>query len=191
MIRSRGWYDFNWSPVVGCLRGCEYCYLPQYMERFTGQKTIEPQFYPEKLSEPYEIKSPSTIFVCAFADLFGSWIPDEWIKAVIKTITETPRHTYVFLTKNPQRYREFEFPANVYLGITVEAPEYLHRAEALRDLPSRKLCSIEPVLGDFTGVDLSMFDWVVCGYMLGRKSTRQERAWMKSIVHMNKYQIIR
>ena len=161
------------------------------MERFTGQKTIEPQFYPEKLSEPYEIKSPSTIFVCAFADLFGSWIPDEWIKAVIKTITETPRHTYVFLTKNPQRYREFEFPANVYLGITVEAPEYLHRAEALRDLPSRKLCSIEPVLGDFTGVDLSMFDWVVCGYMLGRKSTRQERAWMKSIVHMNKYQIIR
>ena len=26
MIASRGWYQWAWSPVVGCKHGCEYCH---------------------------------------------------------------------------------------------------------------------------------------------------------------------
>jgi protein gp37 len=192
MIRSRGWYEWNWNPIVGCKRDCEYCYAKKYATDRNWLKDFnEPELSIKALKEPYEIKKPCVIFVCAFADLFGEWIPDEWIKFVLLTIKETPRHTYVFLTKNPSRYKEFEYPSNVYLGVTVESPDKLWRAEALRDLPYKKFCSIEPILGDFAGVDLSMFDWIVAGYLLRHKPTKLERSWMRSIVHINKYQIIR
>ena len=192
MIPSRGWYDYNWNPVVGCKRACDYCYANKYA---TDRKWVadfsEPEFHSEALFEPDRIPKPSTILVCAYADLFGGWISDVWIQNVINRIAENTRHTFVFLTKSPERYREFQYPSNVYLGVTIEAPELMWRAEAIRDLPYRKLASIEPVMGDFSGVDLSMFDWVVAGYMLHHKTTKRERMWMRSIVHSNKYQIIR
>ena len=191
MIKSRGWYQYNWSPVVGCRHDCNYCYLPKYVERFTGQKTLEPTFYPEVLDEPKRIKQKKIIFVCAYADLFGSWVPTHWIQKVIDVIRETPQHTYVFLTKNPKRYAEFDYPDNVYCGVTIEDRERMFRAEELATLPVKKFCSIEPILGDFSGVDLSMFDWVVAGYMLDKKTTREERRWMHSIVHKNCYEIRR
>ena len=192
MIRNNGgWYDYNWNPVIGCRHDCNYCYLPKYMERFTGQKTLEPKFYPAVLEEPYQAKKGAKIFVCAFADLFGSWVPDAWILGVLNTIKGTPDKTYYFLTKNPQRYKEFQFTDNCYIGVTVEDRDRMFRADLIRDLPYKKLLSIEPILGNFDGVDLSMFDLVVAGYMLNQKTTKQDRANMKSVVHRNKYQIIR
>ena len=44
------------------------------------------------------------IFVGSMADLFGRWVPDDWIEQVFDACRRAPRHTYLFLTKNPQRY---------------------------------------------------------------------------------------
>ena len=30
------WADMTWNPVVGCKRGCEYCYARRYAKRFGG-----------------------------------------------------------------------------------------------------------------------------------------------------------
>ena len=63
-----------------------------------------PTFHQYKLDEPQHWKKPRTIFVCSMADLFGEWVPDEWIIEVLNACREAPQHRYLFLTKNPKRY---------------------------------------------------------------------------------------
>ena len=186
MEASKGWYQYAWSPVIGCKHGCAYCYARDMFDDYEN-----PRFFVKRLSEPEKYAKPSVIFVCPYADLFGDWVPELWINSVIEVVRQNPIHQFVFITKNPGRYHEFRFPDNVYLGVTVESPEKIFRAKELDGMPNKKLASIEPVMGDFTGVDLSVFDWVVCGYMIGRKTTKQDRNNMKSISHANKYIIIR
>ena len=186
MEASKGWYQYAWSPVIGCKHGCDFCYARKMFDTFDT-----PRFYVKTLSEPERYKKPSVIFVGPYCDLFGVWVPELWITSVIEAVKQNPRHTFVFLTKNPVRYHDFEFPENVYLGTTIESPDKMFRAKAMEGLTNRLLVSIEPVMGNFTGIDLSMFDWVVAGYMIGQKKTRIDRENMRSIAHHNKYQIYR
>ena len=65
---------------------------------------FEPTLHRYRMQEPGKIKTPSTVFVCSMADLFGHLIPDEWIFEVFKACAEHPQHRYMFLTKNPMRY---------------------------------------------------------------------------------------
>lgn len=125
------WCDATWNPVTGCLHGCEYCYARRIAERF-GWETdghihvidqpvrnvldnicpypfgFAPTFHRYKLNEPKKWKKPRTIFVCSMADLFGEWVPDEWIKAVFDACAAAPQHRYLFLTKDPGRYCDLE-----------------------------------------------------------------------------------
>ena len=64
---------------------------------------FEPTFHRYKLDEPQRWKKPRTIFVCSMADLFGEWVPDEWIAEVFRACEAAPQHRYLFLTKNPAR----------------------------------------------------------------------------------------
>ena len=64
---------------------------------------FEPTFHRYKLDEPQRWKKPRNIFVCSMADLFGEWVPDEWIAEVFKACDAAPWHRYLFLTKNPKR----------------------------------------------------------------------------------------
>ena len=131
------WADATWNPVTGCLHGCEYCYARRIAERFgsnqmpiftdypvldkpvrsvgfDGEKIhpypfdFTPTFHRYKLDEPQRWKKPRNIFVCSMADLFGEWVPDEWIREVINACLAAPQHRYMFLTKNPGRYCHLE-----------------------------------------------------------------------------------
>ena len=57
-------------------------------------------------------------------DLFGDWVPDEWIQAVFKACEAAPWHRYLFLTKNVKRlYRLADFnrlPPQHWYGGSVE-----------------------------------------------------------------------
>lgn len=64
---------------------------------------FEPTFHRYRLDDPKRWKKPRTIFVCSMADLFGDWVPDEWIKEVFEACEAAPQHRYLFLTKNPAR----------------------------------------------------------------------------------------
>jgi protein gp37 len=48
----------------------------------------------------------------------------------------------------------------------------------------RKMCSIEPLMGGFTGCDFSQFELVVIGRMMFYKM-EFEPAWVSSIKHNN------
>jgi len=63
-----------------------------------------PTFHQYKLDEPQKIKKPQTIFVGSMTDLFGEWVPDEWIQMIFQACECAPQHRYMFLTKNPKRY---------------------------------------------------------------------------------------
>ena len=113
------WTDFTFNPVTGCWgpggtaekpNRCPYCYAKRIADRFfpvqevyhQGQGTWEeffaPMFYPERLSEPAKIKTPSKIFVSSMGDLFGDWVPREQILDVLTTVKyRAPWHTYQFL----------------------------------------------------------------------------------------------
>ena len=121
------WADSTWNPVTGCLHGCEYCYARRIANRFGGDddgaihdiscpifrndnNRIEPypfgfapSLHRHRLNQPKKWSEPRTIFVCSMADLFGDWVPDEWIRKVFHECEAAPQHRYLFLTKNPKR----------------------------------------------------------------------------------------
>ncbi len=75
---------------------------------------FDPTFYRYKLDEPQHWKKPRNIFVCSMADLFGEWVPDEWIAEVFKACDAAPWHRYLFLTKNPKRLCRMAIAAKVF-----------------------------------------------------------------------------
>ncbi len=105
------WTDFTWNPVTGCQHDCWYCYVKKIRNY---DRT--PAFHPERILEPMDRKKPSKIFVCSTGDLFGTWVPDEWIAKVKKTIAYCPNHIFQLLTKNPKRYKDWVFPGNCWLA---------------------------------------------------------------------------
>ena len=63
------------------------------------------------------------VFACDMGDLFGEWVPRDWILKVLKAVRNSPSSYFLFLTKNPKRYFEFldVFPKNLVLGATIES----------------------------------------------------------------------
>jgi protein gp37 len=70
------------------------------------------------------VGKPQTVFVGSMGDLFGDWVPDEWVEAVFVACAKAPQHTYVFLTKNPKRYLRLgesgRLPSHHRYGSTVD-----------------------------------------------------------------------
>ena len=155
----------TWNPVVGCLHDCIYCYARRWARRQKKRclscYVFSPHLHEERLSKVPRSRLP--IFVCDMADLFGDWVPKEWITAVLKVLQEHHDQTFLLLTKNPRRYFEFLdlIGDNVVLGATIEsdlyhpyiskAPPTCDRIRWMSKLPARfrRFVSIEPVM-DFT-----------------------------------------
>jgi len=158
--------DRTWNPIVGCKYGCYYCYAEAMNKRF---KWIEdwrsPQFFPERLAEPQRWRKPQKVFVGSISDVFGEWVPKSWIDPILQTARDLPRHTFYFLTKNPERYKECEFPSNCWLGTTVEHIDNSWRVDCLTKcgLNNIKFISFEPLLSDMSGIDLAGIDWIIIG----------------------------
>jgi protein gp37 len=120
------------------------------------------------------------------ADLFGRWVPREWIEAVLQVVADNSQWNFLFLTKFPIRLAEFDFPANAWLGTTVDAQARVANAERAfsKVRGGVKWLSCEPLLEPLRFNSLEMFDWVVIG---GASSSTQTpefhppRAWVESL----------
>lgn len=135
---------------------------PKYIMRKNGLRKAPypwfflPTFHRYRLDQPKRWSEPRTIFVCSMADLFGKWVPDEWIKAVFEACAEAPRHRYLFLTKNPDRYGYIDgwdhrynggFAKDyMWFGTTVTQQHELKRTRDLACINAHTFLSIEPIL---------------------------------------------
>jgi protein gp37 len=130
------WTNETWNPVTGCYgpggsadkpRRCGYCYAYRMARRLAGRygypespHFFDPTFHPNRLEKPFSWKKPRMVFVCSMADLFGPWVPDGWIESVLGIVAQTPRHTYQFLTKWPERLERWNpWPDNAWVGASV------------------------------------------------------------------------
>lgn len=161
---------------------------------------FEPTFHRYRLGE-YQNKAGRNIFVCSMADLFGSWVPDYWIKEVFEACDKAPQHNYLFLTKNPSRYsdldnaRKLPIKKNMWYGVSVTTIEQLknfrnYTADLEGD--TRIFLSIEPILEDITENETwkkpcmkHYMDWVIIGAETGRRKDKviPKREWIENIVN--------
>ena len=155
---------------------------------------FQPTLRRDKLSEPSNWKKPRKIFVCSMADLFGEWVPDEWIREVFEACGAAPQHRYLFLTKNPARYirlaKAGKLPGNenFWYGSTAghDRPEG-HRADE-----SNSFVSIEPPLERFdcNGMNEanSFTDWIIIGAETGKRKGKviPEKAWVDELAEYAK-----
>jgi len=121
-------------------------------------------------------RRPAVIGVCFTGDLFGKWVPEKAILLVQSRVLLAPQHQFVFLTKNPARYAQFNpWPDNAWLGTTITGaetePSQADRLNALRRARGgHKWLSYEPALGTIkAGEPLEGIEWVVVGGLSGRK----------------------
>lgn len=114
--------DATWGPIKGCSHkssGCVNCWAERQAARFNNpgdffhgltagaQWTGNAQFYEHELYKPIRWKRPRRIGVCFMGDLFHETVHFEWIAKVFAVMAYAKQHTFLVLTKRPQRMAEF------------------------------------------------------------------------------------
>lgn len=183
------WAQYSWNPITGCLHDCPYCYARDiansermkdiYPNRF--MPTLRPLMLlaPKNQKPPKEATNDTrfrNVFTGSMADIFGRWVPQEWIEAVLTQVRTSPEWNFLFLTKFPGRMAEFTYSQNAWLGTTVDLQVRVAAAEkafAKVNAPVRWL-SIEPMLEPLRFKRLDLFHWVVIG---GASSSSKTPSW--------------
>jgi protein gp37 len=189
------WAQWTWNPVTGCKHGCPYCYARDIDARFNPGNNFAPTFHNDRLSAPQHMRVPAeaaaniglrNVFVCSMADLFGDWVPANWIDQVLDEVHNAPDWNFLFLTKNPKRLPEWSWPQNAWVGTTVDVQARVQAAmDAFREVDAPvRFMSCEPMTERLVFDDLSMFDWVILGGMSdnsGGPTTQPEWAWVEEL----------
>ncbi len=183
-----------------------------FRNQATGRVTphpvgFEPVMHKYRLPMVAQKKKPAKIFVCSMADLFGAWVPDNWIEEVFKACDAAPWHTYMFLTKNPKRYWELHEKGilpegeNYWFGATLtngadennianNLPEYTGTPKPTH---RNTFVSVEPLLDDIESTHPmggfftyypKIVKWAILGAETGNHKNKivPKREWIEKIV---------
>jgi len=189
------WTDATWNPVRGCSKispGCLHCYAETFAERFRGvpghpfEFGFDLRLVPEKLGDPIRWSKPKKIFVNSMSDLFHEQVPTDFIRDVFEVMADTPQHTYQVLTKRSRRLAKMAdclpWPANVWMGVSVENHRYRFRIDHLREVPAAvRFLSAEPLLGPLRKLELEGIAWVIVGGESGPGARPMDHCWATDI----------
>lgn len=181
--------------------GTKIVVLDHQLSRIDKNDVVRPAAYPYeftptlhryRLDQPSKWSEPRTIFVCSMADLFGEWVPDDWIKDVVHSCLAAPQHRYLFLTKHPARYIDLikngiipKDQENFWLGSTATSPEM----EFFWSNKANTFVSIEPILAPFKDLSdegkqpASYVDWIIVGAESGNRKNKvvPEKSWIMEL----------
>jgi protein gp37 len=186
------WTEATWNPVTGCDQvspGCAHCYAKTFAERWQGipghpyEQGFALRLWPDRLEQPSKWRRPRRIFVNSMSDLFHERVPDEFIARVFDAMEGASQHVFQVLTKRQDRLVDLApslpWPSNVWMGVSIENRRFVHRADALREVPaSVRFISAEPLLGPLEGLDLGEIDWLIAGGESGPGHRRVDKAWI-------------
>ena len=180
------WTEVTWNPTTGCDRispGCDHCYALTLAKRLKAMgaekyqvdgdpRTSGPGFaltlHEPALALPYRWSGHRTVFVNSMSDLFHAKVPLDFVRRVFAVIADTPQHTYQVLTKRsarlPKLADKLDWPANLWLGVSIENEEHLYRVDHLRRVPAAvRFLSCEPLIGPLDSLNLDGIGWVITG----------------------------
>lgn len=189
------WTESTWNPLTGCTKispGCKHCYAERMARRLQamGQPNYASGFrltiHEHVLERPLEWNRPRMVFVNSMSDLFHPGVPLEFIQKVFGVMRRASWHTFQVLTKRSQRLLELnpaiDWPASVWMGVSVENSDYTSRIEHLRKTDAQiKFLSIEPLLGPLPRLDLRGIDWVIVGGESGPGARPMREQWVIEI----------
>lgn len=193
------WTDATWSVITGCEHNCEYCYANRMAKRLAGRygypkvTPFQPTFHPDRLHQPKNWKRPRRIFVSSMGDMWGEWVPHDWIRYVLDVCKFISQHHYQFLTKNPKRYSDFNCLENCWYGTTDDGT--MRTKNNIWDLISatpghhQRFVSFEPLLAPIEPV-LAGIQWVIIGADSTRGAKRPPKEWADVIIKLAREQDI-
>jgi len=191
MIRERMYKErkANIAAFRGCGFQCCYCAFKNTLKRSKCKQ--DQDFIPHSHLEVLSKRPPTTKhgeFVTIGMNGDISFASETAMNAIIHYCWLWAKHTFLLQSKNPAFFHEYKFPENVIIGTTMEsnrtefhdsdywsydfisaAPNVNKRFDAMYELTSKKVITIEPIL-DF---DIDIFlnaiidlkpEWVWVGY---------------------------
>ena len=120
------------------------------------------------------------------SDLFHEGIPFDYIERVFEVMAAASQHTFQVLTKRHERLAELaadlDWPANIWMGVSVENRRFVKRADYLREVPAAvRFVSAEPLLGPLEGLDLDGIDWLIAGGESGHRHRPVRIDWIRNL----------
>ena len=134
------WAHHTYNPVIGCSEcspGCDSCYAEQMALRlatmpnapkeyreivdignrcWNGETAWVESAYQRLLKVPGKGKR---VFVGSMTDLFHQSVPNSWVDRILMAVALQPQHTFLVLTKRPERLvAYFDWPYVRAQGIT-------------------------------------------------------------------------
>ena len=202
------WTDETWNPVTGCTRvspGCDHCYMFALYPRLKAMgvagyeatpNTI--RILPERLETPLRWRKRRLVFVNSMSDVFHPRVPFDFITDIFSVMVEAAArrgHIFQVLTKRPgravhwwSRYRQRfpdGWPANIWIGTSVENQKYAPRLTVLARLPAPvRFVSAEPLLAP---LDLTPWladgtlHWVIAGGESGPGARPMPISWVRAL----------
>ena len=202
------WTDETWNPVTGCTRvspGCDHCYMFTMYPRLRAMEVrgyeLDPdevQLLPERLNAPLRWAKKRHVFVNSMSDVFHPHVPFDFVFKmfeVMRKAADDRGHVFQVLTKRPGRavgwWEEYGrcfdnvWPANVWIGTSVESQKYSPRITVLARLPAPiRFVSAEPLL---EAIDLSQWldsgaiQWLIVGGESGPGARPMNPDWARDL----------
>lgn len=189
------WTDRTWNPWRGCEKispGCAHCYMFTAQERYGRDPAVvvrtgtwgDPLRWERDAARARRVER---IFTCSWSDWFheaaDAWRDDAW-----GVVRRCPHLHFQILTKRHERIAA-HLPAdwgdgypNVWLGVSIENNRFVHRADALRELPAAvRFISAEPVLSSMPDLNLTGIDWLIVGGESGPGFRPMDHAWVREL----------